>query len=322
LDLSSKNFSLDSNKSYWVESFSNAPLVVGPFTFDHSGAEDWGGYWGGYTVSANGDSDDYGSSNSTHTGGWIPHQWGNMAGGGIKTDAEGNVVKNEDGVIQTEQAIPYLIGNGSDVSNIDFDITYEVVGMYVNNHPWPYYENIYGGAFARALNQEGDYFKLIIRGLDENGIESGSVEYLLAEYKDGELIQSTNWEWLDLSSLGRVKGLSITFQSTDMSTYGMNTSAYFCLDKLQLRDQRTGIQSPHSVTTKVYPNPASDWLTIESRSKIEQITVSDISGKTVYQNNNIADFRLNIPVSTLAKGTYIVRLVDKSGVSVQKFIKK
>jgi hypothetical protein len=236
LDLSSKNFSLDSNKSYWVESFSNAPLVVGPFTFDHSGAEDWGGYWGGYTVSANGDSVDYGSLNSTHTGGWISDQWGNMAGGGIKTDAKGNVVKDKSGLVQVEKGIPYLIVNGTADSNIAFDAAYGVIGMYVSNHPWPYYENLYGGSFARALNQSGDYFKVIISGVDETGEATGSVEYLLAGYKDGKLVQSKNWEWLDLSSLGIVKGLSITFQSTDTGTWGMNTSAYFCMDKLQVRE--------------------------------------------------------------------------------------
>jgi hypothetical protein len=236
LDLGSKTFNYNAEKGYWSESFSDAPLVINHFTFDHSGSEDWGGYWGGYTVSVNGDTHDYGSSNSTHTEGWIPYQWGNMAGGGIKTDAKGNVVKDKAGLVQVEKGIPYLIVNGTADSNIAFDAVYSVVGMYVNNHPWPYYENLYGGSFARALNQEGDYFKIIIRGLDETGAEKGQVEYLLAQYKSGKLVQSENWEWLDLSSLGNAKGLSITFDSTDKGQWGMNTSAYFCLDKLQVRE--------------------------------------------------------------------------------------
>jgi hypothetical protein len=318
------SFTFDTEKGQWTESFSNAPLVFEHFTFDHSGSSDYGGYWSGFTISISGDSTDHGSKNSTDPSGWLPYQWGNMAGGGIKTGADGAVLKDENGKVIAEKGIPYLVGYGD--SQIVFDAACKVVGTYLSTHPYAYYDISYGGDYDRALNQEGDYFKAIFHGLDAEGVEIGTVEYIFAEYKNGGLIQSRDWEWVDLSALGTVKSLSLTFESTDISQYGadiyLNTPAYFCLDKLQALSKDTGIKIVQQTTARVYPNPASEWLTIESQTKIGQVSVSDISGKTIYQSKNTDDSKLNINVSTWAKGVYIVKWVNGSEVFTQKIIKK
>jgi hypothetical protein len=311
----------NAEKGYWTESYSNAPLVFPHFTFDHSGGY-YGdmGYWSGFTVSLSGDSLDHGSPNSTLKDGWLTFSWGNMAGGGIKTDADGAVVKDTDGKIVSEKGIPYLIGY--DAAKITFDASYDAVGVYLNNHPWPYYSNLYGDDYARALNREGDYFKVIFHGLNAEEEETGTVEYRLAEYKAGRLEQSRDWQWVDLSSLGRIKRLSMTFESTDVGQWGMNTSTYYCLDKLQLRTSVTGIQSPDRMAIKVYPGSVSDRLFVESASKIDRLIISDIHGRIVYQKTFRGDFRIEIPVSGWNQGVYILKTTSGQRESIQKFIKK
>ena len=74
-------------------------------------------------------------------------------------------------------------------------------------------------------------------------------------------------------------------------------------------------------TFKVYPNPASDFITISSEKRISEISLFDLSGK---QLNRIKTDKTeaNIPVSHLPKGTYIVQINSEGILNSQKFIKK
>ena len=261
LDLSNPTnpaeFTLDAEKGYWTETYNTAEtyryIEFDLFRLTHIlngfGGTDVGGgmsYWDGFTYCTSGDTNNYGEVGSSD--GWVANQWGCMAGGGIKTDENGVVMTGENGKVLVEKAIPYLVAYwgywietidaGDPCLQITFtdDNQYQPVGIYINNHPWPYYGNIYGDGFARPFD-EGDYFKLYIHGLNKEGEDIGIVvEYTLAEFKNGKLQQSPDWEWVDLSALGTVSGIYFTMETTDADRiFGPNTAVYFCLDKLQVR---------------------------------------------------------------------------------------
>ena len=230
-------------KNVWTETCNDEgfPYIEfnnSAFKFTHLGAGEGnsygGAYWDGFTYSKNGDNTDYGTN-------WFPNQWGNMAGGGIKTDADGNVLKDENDVVLSDLNVPYLLaywgfgGYTYPPLSVFFDDVYQTDGIYVNMSPWAYFSNIHGDGFARPLNQNGDYFKLFIHGLDENHQDNGQkVEYYFAKFENGVLTQSPNWEWIDLSGLGGVAGIYFTMASTDNAGGYMNTASYFCIDKLQM----------------------------------------------------------------------------------------
>lgn len=75
-------------------------------------------------------------------------------------------------------------------------------------------------------------------------------------------------------------------------------------------------------SVKVYPNPVSDLLYIESESIINGIRVYDISGKEIL--NKSVDFSNNtsINVSNLIDGTYFLQIYTDKGVGKHSFIKK
>jgi len=238
------------------------------FSFSHliEGANSsFGGLaWNGFTVCNSGD-------NANHTGqNWLDYQWGCMAGGGIKTDAQENVMTDENGEALVQQGLPYLVAYWSFTMEpewwhlywfqgifldepthclqilLDDSEVYEAVGVYVNIHPWVYYSNLYGSPPARPFNQEGDCLKLFIHGLNADGTESGKyVEHLISKYENGQLLQNTKWKWVDLSSLGEIGGLYCTMETTDIdNNYGPNTPMMFCMDKLQVRTKETIIHIP------------------------------------------------------------------------------
>ena len=193
----------------------------------------WGGYyWDGFCPAIGGDITDYGQSGSSD--GWTVKYGGCMAGGGC--------VINEDGTVTADPAQPYIVGywgswsedptNQVKYADNDGNSTFKPVGVYVCNHPRPYYGCLHGDGFGRAF-EEGDYFELIAHGVDFEGNET-TTSINLVEFTNGELKALNDWTFFDLSSLGEVESVYFTMNSTDTGAYGMNTSAYFCMDKFQV----------------------------------------------------------------------------------------
>ena len=201
---------------------------------DGEGAS-WGGsYWDGFAPAIGGDITDYGQPGSGGT--WTTNFGGCMAGGGC--------VINADGSVTADPNQPYFVayysswameGPSNQVMFVDANggTTFEPVGVYVCNHPWPYYGCAHGDDFGRAF-EEGDYFELTAHGVDAEGNET-TVSMNLIEFTDGELKAANDWTFFDLSSLGEVVSVYFTLTSTDVGAYGMNTAAYFCMDKFQVK---------------------------------------------------------------------------------------
>lgn len=82
-----------------------------------------------------------------------------------------------------------------------------------------------GDDYAKKF-ADGDYLKVTVTA--DNG---KSVDFYPADYRTGVTVVK-DWKWLDLSSLGRVKSLTFTFDGTDKGEWGLNTPLYVCIDDL------------------------------------------------------------------------------------------
>ena len=318
LDLSNptqpSTIDFDTEKKYWTETYNDSPtytwLQFQNFKLAHLIDQDsWGGtYWDGFTISTSGDNTDYSST------GWMGNEWGCMAGGGIKTDQSGAIVTTN-GVVDTEQGIPYLVafysayvsnGYSNEIKFADGQ-KYEAVEVYVTNHPWPYYENMNGGMFTRVLDQEGDYVKLIANGLDENGNSTGSASFYLAKYENGSLTQVTNWEKFDLSALGTIASLYFTIESTDTGKFGMNTSAFFCMDKLTVKEYTTSI--PQLATENAAYRVNNILYNIPENATI---TVYNLQGQLVYSTMATSN-TVSLPI---VNNHLIIKIVNENNTQI------
>lgn len=69
----------------------------------------------------------------------------------------------------------------------------------------------------------------------------------------------------------------------------------------------------------IYPNPATDFLNIETKSlQIETIEIYDLTGRQILQNQNLINNKLEI--STLSNGFYIVHIKTNLGVWNEKIM--
>ena len=297
-------------EGYWEETFNEVDytfLKSQIFSFSHlieGEGSTYGGYvWNGFTVCNSGDSSNYNSNGS-----WVDYQWGCMAGGGIMTDAQGNILKDENGEVLVQKGLPYLVsywnyiiepewwhlGYGNTFIDepthcmqilLDNEDEYEAVGVYVNTHPYSYYAILEGFGIAHQLNKEGDYFKLIFHGLNRDGTESGKfVEHFLAKYENNQLVQSAKWEWIDLSVLGEIGGFFCTLVSTDTNAYGPLTPVMFCMDKLQVRKKLIGISENKEVSkVQIYSHNNYVYIKKESGNEDYFVRIYDMTGRSVFQ---------------------------------------
>jgi len=69
---------------------------------------------------------------------------------------------------------------------------------------------------------------------------------------------------------------------------------------------------------KIYPNPSSGIVRIESKKTIHSLWITDLRGKLVLFESNAPN---ELDLSSLASGSYIISIQTKQGVQKQKFIK-
>ena len=117
-------------------------------------------------------------------------------------------------------------------------------GFYVNNTTYAALTMLNGNAFAKKFGgvtgDDPDWFKLTISGQDADHQSVGTnVDFYLADYRFTNNAQDYvvgDWTWVDLSPLGtNVQYLNFTLSSSDNSSWGMNTPAYFAMDNLQFK---------------------------------------------------------------------------------------
>ena len=133
----------------------------------------------------------------------------------------------------------YLTGTTGKNAEITIDNTdYAFKEVWVTNTAYAYLVIKEGSKGTSSMPGkdfvEGDYFKLIVTGSTEDGKKVGSLDFYLADYRDGKKEIVNEWKRLDLSPLREATKITFTMDGTDKNEYGLVTPQYFCLDALTL----------------------------------------------------------------------------------------
>lgn len=138
----------------------------------------------------------------------------------------------------------YLTSNTSEyspaqITNLNTS-KYEFKGTWVTNTTYAYLaikDGNDGGDPARVKGPftDGDWFKLTAIGYKEDGSKIGSLDFYLADFRDGKKEIVNTWKWFDWSSIKDADYITFEVSSTDNDpSYGINTPTYFCLDGITL----------------------------------------------------------------------------------------
>ena len=90
------------------------------------------------------------------------------------------------------------------------------------------------------------------------------------------------------------------------------------------RGHRGGVSGNVSTPTadglRLHPNPAHTTLTVESDSPVREITIYDLTGKTMMTVGNCPS-PATVNVVSLPRGIYLLRAVTEEGVKTARFVK-
>ena len=81
-----------------------------------------------------------------------------------------------------------------------------------------------------------------------------------------------------------------------------------------------GIDEAETAAARLYPNPASDWVTVEAAG-LRRVTVYDVTGRQMAAHDATAS-TLRLAVRDWAKGVYFVRIETTRATSFQRFVLK
>jgi hypothetical protein len=151
--------------------------------------------------------------------------------------------------------------------------------------------------------------------------ETNAFEYSAT---NANILPSTNpgtWISIDIpiTSFTAIGGSNNTDFTQFVITSDLGTVYY---DNLYLHKNTVlGTNDFESAKVKMYPNPASNVLNIESLSNIEKVAVYNVLGQQVLIKSPNSEL-VTLDVSTLQVGIYVVKTTIDGNVSSSKFIKE
>jgi hypothetical protein len=110
----------------------------------------------------------------------------------------------------------------------------------------------------------------------------------------------------------------------------INNSTGCASDEKVIEACKLGVEEPSVVSrqssVKIYPNPAYTTITIElpnisKPQKNTTLTIYNINGQALL-SRQITEPIINVDVSGLVSGVYIVKVMDERTVQVGKFVKQ
>jgi spore coat protein CotH len=170
--------------------------------------------------------------------------------------------------------------------------------------------------FPEVVIQGDDY---LIVWLDEDGNQSGIHANFKLSSSGEELIISTNNNIID--------SITYPYQSTDVSyarTPNGTGNFNYRLPSFNGNNDYANILANQKLDFRCYPNPFSDYISIESDLLHEStIEIIDLNGKQIFnRKHKSTGNNLIINTTNINPGFYIIRLTSKNLTRTQKIIKK
>lgn len=109
----------------------------------------------------------------------------------------------------------------------------------------------------------------------------------------------------------------------DIGYYNFNDGAIFKANAFTVNELIIGTPEVNKTTAQIHPNPASQVINIESNQTIEEIAITDITGRlitTKKPENKQTTIELNIGDLQIPKGIYIVKVQGLKGLVTKKIV--
>lgn len=181
----------------------------------------------------------YSSEESTEHGGWQTDTRSAVGHGVDGSDTWGVLFYSS---YSFPGGVPFRVTNSA-----EGDI---IPGVYVTNTAWVVDATQHGPGFGDDESyKQGDYMRVTFTGDNHK-----FVEYYLADFRNtdnSEHYVLTDWAWVDLAPLGKVKEVKVQVEGSRSNAFGPTMPAYVCLDNL-------GAEHPERIVAKQFISDAAN----------------------------------------------------------------
>ena len=225
-----------------------APFGSGSFAFSNSYNAEWNS-WSGFALAA--------SVDTTYTGNFQTQQYNNVVGGGQEQEGKSK-----------QYVVAYCPGDNPQWGSYNPVVTVmpgsdrkaQLEGVYLTNTAWVKSFATQGDKnYGRPAFEEGSFFIVTITA--DNGKK---VEVPLIDYRNKKREVVNDWKWVDLSSLGEVKTLKFSIQSSD--SYA---PSYFAMDNLHIKQDASTKPAKEQIALEVVATTESTaqirWQTLPTQ---------------------------------------------------------
>ena len=105
-----------------------------------------------------------------------------------------------------------------------------VKGFWFTNSAYSVNSILNGDYYAGAPFEATDWFKCTVVVKSDKGTNKKELDLA----KDGSYVK--DWEYCDLSDMGKVSEISFEFTGSRSNDYGVLTPAYICIDDVQIEE--------------------------------------------------------------------------------------
>lgn len=229
----------------------------------------------------------------------------------------------------------YAIGQQGAIVHLGESLQGHIVeGAYFTNSTYAYNSMREGDDFAKKFGgvdgTEPDYFRLSVFAFSGGQLGTDSVDFYLADFRFENSVEDylvADWQWVDLSSLGPVDSLYLVLSSSDASIFDgityINTPTFYCMDDLTISgvSSQKEVNEDHMLT--VFPNPTSGWLKVvlPQNEDVDTLGLWSSQGQLIDKWVGTG-FSLQLDISHLPKGMYLLKAEREGRTFVQKVIKQ
>lgn len=285
-------------EKFWNGSDQTGSFKSGDITFRNSNAGP--NYWSGFA---------YSNMSDITTAGYL-NQYSAITGRG------------------SQESPNYAVCYPSPTATAEFKSATKVSGLYLTNSTYAYLSMKNGDQFSKKFGgvsgNDPDFLKLMIEALNAEGKPVDTVNFYLADFRFADHSKDyilDKWTWLDLSEIKEAYQLRFSLSSSDNGTWGMNTPGYFCIDNLNYQSV-TSAPEMQQVQVLAYPNPFEDQFTISGLKENANVTLSDISGRTIRQYITVSNNIMINGLGNLKPGVYFLKITDGMNHFTTKLMKK
>lgn len=82
----------------------------------------------------------------------------------------------------------------------------------------------------------------------------------------------------------------------------------------------SGINTIAEEMVKMYPNPVNNQMFVETMNEIQAVEIIDLTGKKIYENNNIHASQFEISTSNYPAGLYMLNIKSQNKITSNKFM--